>query len=174
MAVFVGDIRSPRKNLGTLLQAMVKTPDLHLAVAGNVSGSPAPEQARALGIADRVHFLGKTPRIPALMRSVDLFCFPSRYEAHPLVVLEAMASGLPVVISRNVGSVKSFGDTFAVLEDPDDHNTLAVLLNDLLASPERRLAMALASRERALAVNWSKTVEAYLRTYMRLRPRPVS
>lgn len=171
MAVFVGDIRSPRKNLGTLLEAMVQTPGLHLAVAGDPSGSPAPEQVRSLGLAGRVHFLGKTSRVPALMRSVDLFVFPSRYEAHPLVVLEAMASGLPVVISRNVGSVASFGATFAVLDDPDDSAALAGILNRLLASPDLRAEMSRASRERALSVNWSHTVNAYLRAYERLRPR---
>jgi glycosyltransferase involved in cell wall biosynthesis len=169
MAIFVGDIRSPRKNLKTLLEAMVQTPGLHLAVAGDANGSPAPGMARSLGLAGRVHFLGKTARVPALMRSVDLFVFPSRYEAHPLVVLEAMASGLPVVISRNVGSVKSFGETFAVLEDPDDSTALAGILNDLLNSPERRAEMSRASRERALAANWSRTVTAYLRAYERLR-----
>ncbi|GGH09252.1 glycosyltransferase family 4 protein [Silvibacterium dinghuense] len=171
MLLFVGDIRTPRKNLGTILRALQNLPDVHLAVAGTVNGSPAPAQARSLGIADRVHFLGKTSRTPALMRSVDLFCFPSRYEAHPLVVLEAMASALPIVISRNVGSVKSFGETFAVLDNPDDHEALAAILNSLLASPERRAFMSQASRERALTVNWSETVAAYLRTYERLRPK---
>ncbi len=171
MAVFVGDIRTPRKNIGTLLQAMVKVPSLHLAVAGTVEGSPAPMLARTLGIESRVHFLGKTDRIPALMRSVDLFCFPSRYEAHPLVVLEAMASGLPIVISRNVGSVKSFGESFAVLDNPDDAKALANILNDLLASPVRRAEMGRVVREKAMLVRWSETVAKYLLTYERLRMR---
>ncbi len=170
MAVFVGDIRTSRKNIGTLLHAIVDVPALHLAVAGAVEGSSAPELARALGIANRVHFLGKTPRIPDLMRSVDMFCFPSRYEAHPLVVLEAMASGLPIVISRNVGSVKSFGESFAVLDNPDDPKSLAAILNSLLASPERRAAMSQTVREQAMAVSWSETVASYLRAYERLRP----
>ena len=72
VALFVGDIRSPRKNLGTLLQALVFVPQLHLAVAGDTAGSAAPEQAKTLGIAERVHFVGKTPKVPSLMRSVAL------------------------------------------------------------------------------------------------------
>jgi glycosyltransferase involved in cell wall biosynthesis len=172
MAVFVGDIRTPRKNLGTLLEALVHTPGLHLAVAGKTEGSPAPEQARRLGLEGRVHFLGMTKRIPALMRSVDLFCFPSRYEAHPLVVLEAMASGLPVVISSNVGSVKSFGKNFLVIQDPDDPLEIALILRGLLADPDRRARLSAAVREQALALSWSETVAAYLRTYSELRRRP--
>jgi glycosyltransferase involved in cell wall biosynthesis len=174
MLAFVGDIRTPRKNLRTVLQAMTHLPGVHLAVAGAVDGSPAPELARSLGIAERVHFLGKTPRIAALMRSVDIFCFPSLYEPFGLVAVEAMAAGLPTVVSRNVGAARRFGDSLAVVDDPENVEALAAVVVKLLASPERRATMALASRERALTVNWSKTVEAYLRTYVRLRPRTLS
>jgi len=174
MLAFVGDIRTPRKNLRTVLQAMTHLPGVHLAVAGAVDGSPAPELARNLGIAERVHFLGKTPRIAALMRSVDVFCFPSLYEPFGLVAIEAMAAGLPTVVSRNVGVARRFGDSLVVVDDPEDVEYLAAVVGELLTSPERRAAMALASREHALAMNWSKTAEAYLRTYERLRLRLVS
>ena len=169
IALFVGDIRTPRKNLGTLLEAIAQTPGLHLAVAGNAAGSPAPEQARRLGIADRVHFLGMIKRTPALMRSVDLFCFPSLYEPFGLVAVEAMASGLPVVISCNVGSVKSFGQNFAIIEDPKNPAQIASILKELLAAPERLALVATAVREQSLALSWSETVAAYLRTYSQLR-----
>jgi glycosyltransferase involved in cell wall biosynthesis len=165
MALFVGDIRSPRKNIQTLLQALRRIPHLHLAVAGDTRRSPAPGLAKTLNIADRVHFLGKTPRIAALMRSVDLFVFPSLYEAHPLVVLEAMASGLPVVLSKNIGSVKSYGALFEVVVDPEDAAVLAASISKVLDSMERREGMARMARQRALSLNWSKTAEAYLQTY---------
>ena len=169
LALFVGDIRSPRKNLETLLRAVVRLPSLHLAVAGDAEGSPAPALAQSLGIASRVHFVGKTPRIAVLMRSVDLFVFPSRYEAHPLVVLEAMASGLPILLSKNVGSVSSFGDLVDVLQDPEDEAALAAQIAALLSSPERMQTMGAQARERALALRWSETTQAYLRVYEALR-----
>ncbi len=165
LALFVGDIKSPRKNLSTLLRAASLLPELHLAVAGDVEGSTAPQQANSLGIRDRVHFLGKSHRIPALMRSVDVFVFPSRYEAHPLVVLEAMASGLPIVISSNIESVRSFKDIFVVLQDPEDLHQLAALIRELLQSPIRRRQLGAAARERALALGWSSTTRAYQDVY---------
>ena len=50
LAMFAGDIRTPRKNLDTVLRALVKVPDLHLAVVGNPEGSPFPKLAASLGL----------------------------------------------------------------------------------------------------------------------------
>ena len=165
LALFVGDIRSPRKNLDTLLRSIVLVPGLHLAVAGDVKGSPAPDRVRELEIASRVHFLGKTTRIADLMRSVDFFVFPSLYEAHPLVILEAMASGLPIILSRNIGAVGSFGDALVVLEEPENELQLGQLIAHLLANPQRRQQLGEKARQRALDLRWSETTAAYLQTY---------
>ena len=170
IAAFVGDIRTPRKNLATLLQAIAKVPLLHLAVAGDPTGSPAPGLARSLGISDRVHFLGKISRVAALMRSVDMFCFPSLYEPFGLVVLEAVASQLPVVASRSVGATKGLGDGCILLQNPDDPGELAMVLNHLVASPELLLSMREALSAQDMEVGWSKTVKGYLQTYADLRP----
>jgi glycosyltransferase involved in cell wall biosynthesis len=168
LALFVGEIRTPRKNLDTLLKAMVSVPGMHLAVAGETRDSPFITMAAELGLAARVHFIGKTKQIALLMRSVDLFVFPSRYEAHPLVVLEAMASGLPIIISANVGSAKSFTGVFDLLQDPDDAAALAGLINELLANPARMRAMGAGARARALELQWSVTVEQYFDVYREL------
>ena len=172
LALFVGDIRSPRKNLDTLLRALKDVSTLHLAVAGETKGSPALDLVRTLGLGDRVHFLGKTSRIASLMRSVDMFVFPSRYEAHPLVVLEAMASGLPIILSKNIGSVSSFGQLIDVLEDPEDQAALSGLMSALVASPERRKRIGDLARERALKLGWAATTEAYLNAYRAFAKSP--
>ena len=171
MALFVGDIRSPRKNLATLLKAMLRVPELHLAVAGDTKRSPAVSLARDLGIASRVHFLGKVSDVPKLMRSVDLFIFPSRYEPFGLVALEAMASGLPVILSRNVGCASHFADVISVLEDADDDEALAALISKLLESPAHQEAMARAARIRSESLSWMQTTRAYLNLYRTLPGR---
>ncbi len=102
LALFVGDIRTPRKNLDTVLRAIRQVPNLSLVVAGAVERSPYPALARELGVTS-----GTTPRSgqddrPPYALCVDMYYFPSRYEAHPLVLLEAMASGLPSIVSREL------------------------------------------------------------------------
>ena len=133
-----------------------------------MKGSPYPALARELGVSERVIFLDKVSRIPSLMRSVDLFVFPSRYEAHPLVVLEAMASGLPSIVSGNFGAESFLGDGGHILKDPNDVNALAAHMNELMQAPEKRRAMALAARARALGMQWSTMASAYIAVYEQL------
>ena len=165
MALFVGDIRTPRKNLDTVLRAMRELPDLSLAVAGAVERSPYPEMARELGVDDRVHFLGKVTAMDLLMRSVDMFVFPSRYEAHPLVLLEAMASGLPSVVSGTFGADEFLGEGGLILENPDDEQALAECMRTLAADPARRMSMGAAGRRRALEMHWSTMADRYLHIF---------
>ena len=165
LALFVGDIRLKRKNLEAILKAMQLSTEMHLVVAGKVEGSPYPAIAIELQVQDRVHFIGKTSQIPLLMRSVDLFVFPSRYEAHPLVLMEAMASGLPVVVSANFGAGDYIGGGGYLFHDPDDACELASLIEKLLRSPDQRRIMGEAARKQALAHQWSRTSEGYISVY---------
>jgi glycosyltransferase involved in cell wall biosynthesis len=168
IALFVGDIKTTRKNLEAVLQAMQRLPDLHLAVAGAVEGSPYPAMAAQLGIGNRVDFLGKTSQIARLMRSVDLFVFPSRYEAHPLVLMEALAAGLPVVVSDNFGAGDYIGAGGIVFGDANDTEGLINALRQILVSTNRRQAMAEAARATALSMQWTNTAAGYLQVYEEL------
>jgi len=163
LAVFAGDLRTPRKNLDTVLRALAKVPSLHLAVAGRADGSPFPALAESLGVDNRVHFLGFRDDVPTLMRAADLLVFPSRYEACALVLLEAMASGLPVVTARTTGGAELVcGDCGVVLDDPDDTERLAGALRRLADSPARRRAMGQQARAQAQTLSWATMAERYL------------
>ncbi len=168
MALFVGDLKTPRKNLGTVLHAMVEVPDLHLAVAGQIEGSAFPGMARKLGLETRVHFLGKTGEVARLMRSADFFVFPSLYEAHPLVVMEAMASGLPVIVSSCIAAGEDFASVTVMLENPLDASALASLMRELIQSPAQMKELGHAAREYALGMSWERTASKYLEVYMDL------
>jgi glycosyltransferase involved in cell wall biosynthesis/GT2 family glycosyltransferase len=162
LALFAGDLATPRKNLDTVLSALAAVPGLHLAVAGRHAGTPWPALARALGVAGRVHFLGFCTDMPALMRAADLFVMPSRYEPFGLVLLEALASGLPVIAAAGAGGAELITPgTGAVLVDCDDAAALAAALRHLLARPDRA-AMAAAARRTALAHSGPAMAQQYL------------
>ncbi|GAB6849727.1 MULTISPECIES: glycosyltransferase family 4 protein [Paraburkholderia] len=170
LLLFVGDLRTPRKNLGTVLEALrVLPPRVQIAVAGYLPGSPYPEMARKLGIADRVHFLGLVKDMPALMHSVNAFVFPSRYEAMSLSLLEAMAAGLPVVTARTAGGAEIITpECGIVLEDPDDPHALAEAVARLADSSDRCEAMGRAASELATQFGWTRMAQQYLALYRQL------
>ncbi|MCA7971953.1 glycosyl transferase [Burkholderia sp. AU18528] len=170
LLLFVGDLRTPRKNLGTVLKALTKLPaNVHLAVAGYLPGSPYPEEARALGLDSRVHFLGLVKNMPTLMRSVDAYVFPSRYEAMSLSLLEAMAAGLPVVTARTAGGAEIITrECGIVLEDPDDPAALAQAIGSLAASRDTCRAMGDAARELMTRFGWAHMGAQYVALYRRI------
>lgn len=168
LALFVGDIRTPRKNLDTVLRALVSTPGMHLAVVGKTDESPFPELAARLGIAERVHFLGFRRDVAHLMRASDLFVFPSRYEACSLVLLEAIASGLPVVTARTAGGAEVIKEECGiVLEDANDVEKLRQTLSTLQESPARLREMGDAARSIAQQYTWARMSERYLEVYQK-------
>ncbi len=172
--LFAGDIRTARKNLATVLQAMVLAPVCHLAVAGRLEGSPYPALAQELGIANRVHFLDMISDIPSLMRSVDSFVFPSRYEAMSLVLLEAMASGLPVITAISAGGAELVGDGGRVLNDPDDAQTLAAWMTEFASNPAIRIDMGAKARSVAEKYSWRVMTRQYLDLYETLTASSVA
>lgn len=170
LLLFVGDLRTPRKNLGTVLHALKALPErVHLAVAGYLPGSPYPALAQSLGIASRVHFLGLVREMPTLMQSVDAYVFPSRYEAMSLSLLEAMAAGLPVVTARTAGGAEIITpDCGIVLDDPDDAQALAQAVQQLADDTPRRLAMGEAAAQLAGSFGWARMAAQYIALYRQL------
>jgi glycosyltransferase involved in cell wall biosynthesis len=169
LAFFAGDIQSRRKNLDTVLRALQRTSTAHLGVAGRLPGSPYPALARELGIEDRVHFLGFRRDIPDLMRAADFFVFPSRYEACTLVLLEAMASGLPVITAASTGGAELVEeDNGFVLQDPENVDQLTTHLDALAQNGGLQEEMGTASRRIAEQYSWASMSESYLDTIQRL------
>ncbi|AFZ16040.1 glycosyltransferase family 4 protein [Allocoleopsis franciscana] len=173
LALFIGDIRINRKNLDTVLHAMVDVPELHLAVVGILEGSPYPQLAEQLGLSDRVHFLDNPSGIvPELMRSVDIFVFPSRYEPFGLVVIEAMASGLPIVTAITTGASELISpECGVVLSDTEDRKGLAEALCQLASNPELRHRMGKAARSVAEDHSWQKMAQRYVDRFEELSKR---
>ncbi|MGO8917307.1 MAG: glycosyltransferase family 4 protein [Stellaceae bacterium] len=163
LGLFVGDIRLNRKNLATVLKGLVRVPEMHLAVAGDLRGSPYPVFARALGLSGRVHFLGKRMDVADLMRSCDLFVFPSFYEGFALSVVEAMASGLPVIVSDRVGTSEIVTDECGfVLSQAENCEALADAMQRVATDPVLRRRMGTAARRIAEQHSWAAKAAEYL------------
>jgi glycosyltransferase involved in cell wall biosynthesis len=144
-------------------------PDLRVRVAGD---GPRAAELRALaatlGIADRVSFLGHRDDVDALLAEADVFVLPSRSEAFPNSVVEAMAAGLPVV-ATTVGGLPELvqpGRT-GLLVPPDDGAALARAIASLIAHPERARALGDTARETvARRYSFDRMVRAFERLYL--------
>ncbi|VEP15938.1 Glycosyl transferase [Hyella patelloides LEGE 07179] len=164
LALFIGDVKLPRKNLDTVLRALTDVPQLHLAVVGRLRGSNYyPQLAVELGIGDRVQFLGFRQDVAAIMQSADFFVLPSRYDTFGMVVLEAMASGLPVVITQNMGvSSLVTRESGFTLPDTEDIPTLTAAMAELTHNPSLRKQMGAAGKAIAKANSWQVMANQYL------------
>ncbi len=105
--------------------------------------------------------------LAALYSRAAVFVFPSLYEGFGLPVLEAMASGTPVVASNRSAIPESAGDA-GVLVDPTDPGALASAMAELLGDPERREQLIGRGRERAATFTWEATARRTWAVYEEL------
>jgi glycosyltransferase involved in cell wall biosynthesis len=166
LALFVGDIRTNRKNLDTILAAVRELPSVHLAVVGDAARSPFPGMADSMGIGNRVSFMGYRRDVARLMRAADLFVFPSRYEACSLALLEALASGLPVISAVTAGGSEIIGsDCGYVMTNPDNAAELAGVMRRLLGKGADLSSLKRAARATAEQHGWTAMGRAYLTVF---------
>jgi glycosyltransferase involved in cell wall biosynthesis len=167
-ALFVGAIQ-PRKDPLTAVEAVALIDgDLRLVLVGpeKRGGDRVREAIRRHGLEQRVELAGHVEReeLAALYRGAACLVFPSRYEGFGLPVLEAMASGTPVVAARG-GAVPEVAGEAAVLVEPGDPVALAGGIERALADRDRLVAAGL---ERAAAYSWAETARQTLEVYREL------
>jgi glycosyltransferase involved in cell wall biosynthesis len=126
--------------------------------------------ARRFGIGDAVHFADSQSDMPAVFHELDLVVSSSLSEAMPLAVMEAMASGLPVVACKvgGIPDLVAHGLT-GWLAGKGDYETLAAYVVDLLENDAVRLAAGAAARERAVArMGLDRGIETTMRLFSQL------
>ena len=137
-----------------------------LLVVGKGNSGPYLHLAKALGIMDRMVFAGITDEVEAYYLAGDIFAMPSRMDTFGLAVLEAMAAGLPVVISPTVGAADLVADGISgriLPENPSPRDMAAALIR--LMDPEVRRSMGTAARNIAKNHDWDRVADTLAGIY---------
>lgn len=170
--LFVGTL-DPRKNIDTLLDAFERLPlatrrGCPLVVAG-FEGWKSEHTLARLRRAEREgwgRYLGfvSEDELPLLYAGARVFAFPSRYEGFGLPVLEAMASGVPVICS-NATCLPEVAATAAAMCDPDDVDALSLLLEQALDDGAWIDDLRARGLARSAQFSWDTTAQATLGAY---------
>jgi len=176
LVLFAGDIATPRKNLDVVLGALALRPSLHLAIVGGGQSKRHryEKEIDALGLRSRIHMLGlRHGDYAEIVCAADAFVLPSHYEPFGLVVLEAMASGVPTIVSREVGASEAIRPgSGIVLEDRNDPKCLAAAFDRIFEDPEEARRMGAAGRAVALEHTWVGAANRYVDLYEELAAAP--
>jgi glycosyltransferase involved in cell wall biosynthesis len=173
LLIFVGRLAT-EKNIDSLLEqfaaARALVPDLYLALLGKgPQETELKELAEELGLADAVQFRGVVPydEVPDWLAAADAFVTASTSEVHPLTIIEAMATGIPVAAVHSPGisdSVESGATGYlAASEDGLDAAIVA-----LMSDPEKTKAMGAAAREASKRYDIHRTVTETVKLYEEL------
>lgn len=124
-----------RKGFAVLLSALGKLhrPDVRVDVVGSADPRPLLASARGRGWAPDVHWHGSTARIEDFYAASDVLVLPTTYEPFGLVIVEALATGLPVITSRLAGASPYVTPTSGrLVEHPEDADELTEILRSCL------------------------------------------
>jgi len=160
-----------RKNLHLLLDVLPRVrerhPDVTLDIIGDGDQREALEsQSKDLGLTDIVTFRGRVPHeeLPREYHAADLFVLPSEWEGLPITLLEAMACGLPAVVTEGGGSKEVLHGN-GLLIPVGDRDWLERSINQLLDRPDRLRNMGKRSVEIAREYRWDRVADMYRSLY---------
>lgn len=144
-------------------------PDALLLLVGSTAKDEVAGPIRELiadeGVEDVVQFTGYVDDMPGLYAAIDLLAAPSRTEGFGLMLVEAMAAGVPIVASAVDAIPEVVGDGPALLLPPNDPATLATAINRVLGDRDAATAMAAAGRERACMFSWERSAATLAGVY---------
>jgi glycosyltransferase involved in cell wall biosynthesis len=173
--LFVGTIE-PKKNLPTLIRAFNDLLDQYrveadLAIVGKQGWlfDNVYQLVEELGLKERVHFLGRVPTadLPHLYNASQMLVLPSYYEGFGLPPLEAMACGVPVIVSDTPALSEAVADA-ALRVAPEDDEGLTVAMWRLLTDDGLRADMIAKGLKRAEAFSWKRAAQETLEVYRKV------
>jgi glycosyltransferase involved in cell wall biosynthesis len=161
----------PQKDISTLLRAIKEIHSSKNFFLTKIYGEgPMKEElleySRALGISDRVQFLGKTFNVTQALTNADIFVLTSRYEGFGLVLLEAMQAGLPIVCCRNEATEEVLGPDYPGLVAIGDFAGIARKITELAQGKDREVAIDYLERRLTIfspTIMWNELRSVYLK-----------
>lgn len=179
--LYVGRL-DPEKHVNELIDAIAEVRqqvvDAQLVIVGvGIERARLEQRAESRGVRDAVTFMGVVSDndLPFVYRACDVFCMPSPAELQSIACLEALATGMPLVVA-DAGALPELvrPNVNGYLYSPGNVKALAQSLTWVLASPATRLAMGAASRGLAEEHEESRTLTAFERLYAGVTGQDVS
>ena len=170
--LFVGNPK-PHKNLDNVVKAYARALSLHdfphrLVCVGDRGGQEFKIRQRAeqLGIGGRILLLGHVAQeaLPAIYQGAAAFLYPTLYEGFGLPVVEAMASGVPVITS-NTSALKEIAAGYADLVNPLDLDGMARAIVRLVSDSDHRKSLRKLGRRRSEDFRWRQAAEKTFEIY---------
>ncbi len=162
-ALYLGGAK-PHKNLPRVLEAFraSRAPELELVLAGPMPGS----EPAAAGRVRRIGVVEET-ELPALYGAAELLLYPTLAEGFCFPLLEAMASGVPAIVS-DIPVCREVAAGAARLVDPRDPASIARAIEEVAGSPAIRAELGEKGRIRARAFSWQRAAESTWNVYRRV------
>ena len=160
---------SKQKNQRLLIEAVSKVAEVHRDVTLNILGDgPLREDLEVYikdnSLEDIVHLLGNINNVEDYLAEADIFALSSSYEGLPLVILEAMAAGLPIV-STDVGGVRDIVTNNGILVPNGERSALIAAILKLIDSSELRQAYGERSLENVKQYDSTQIAQQYVELY---------
>jgi glycosyltransferase involved in cell wall biosynthesis len=160
-----------KRNAATLAQALLKLnrrPEWKMIlIGGRKDQIPWPRE-----LEDRTYFLGRLDDIGTVLPGCDMMAYPAWYDEFALVCLEAMASGLPLAVSRRVGAsevLPQSNQDNGILEDPGDADKLSSLIEKMIDAEDLRKRIAADNRRQAQNLTWDNSYRQYKELYLQVK-----
>jgi UDP-glucose:(heptosyl)LPS alpha-1,3-glucosyltransferase len=165
--VYVGDLR---KGAHRCLRALSRLHEGRLLLVSSTPTGPYQRVAEEAGLAERTLFLGATNRIEKVYAAADALLLPTSYDSFGMVVSEAMACGLPVVVSREAGAAElvQHGVNGLLLDGVTDVSELAGHMDSLLRDPRWAAELGDAARKSVEPMSWDPVADRTMRVYEEL------
>lgn len=163
---FVGEAA---KGLDAAIRQLPKFPSANLLAVTRSKPDAYMAVAAQLGVADRLHFRGPLDDTCRAYQAADVLVYPSRYDTFGLVVSEAMACGLPVIIGRDIGAAEWIEPRRnGLLCNPEQQNSIEAELRWLEEHPADARNIGIEARRTVLEHDWDRCAMETERCYRKV------